>query len=129
MSMRYARRSAPAVILFAALLAPAARAENALGLYASGALGQANVASDNWSQAIVFANPSSFRENNGAWAARLGVRPISLFAGELEYYDFGNPSTSVNATTVSPSAMRSFSFTVTVFSANRPRYSRTSPLP
>jgi len=105
MSLHPARHRKPATatllaaMLSAATMAPAVHAENALGLYASGALGQANVASDNWSQAIVLANPSSFRENNGAWAARIGVRPISLFAAEAEYYDFGNPSTSVNATT------------------------------
>ena len=110
MSLHSARRRMPATsslpgaallaaALLATTLAPAAHADNVLGLYASGALGQANVASDNWSQAIVLANPSSFRENNGAWAARVGVRPIPLFAGEVEYYDFGNPSTSVNATT------------------------------
>ena len=105
MSLHPARHRKPATatllaaMLSAATMAPAVHAENALGLYASGALGQANVASDSWSQAIVLANPSGFRENNGAWAARVGVRPIPLFAAEAEYYDFGNPSTSVNATT------------------------------
>ena len=104
MSARFARRHLPAITAcvaatLAALGAPAARADNALGLYASGALGQANVASDSWSQATVLANPSSFRENNGAWAARIGVRPISLVAAEAEYYDFGNPSEAYNATT------------------------------
>jgi opacity protein-like surface antigen len=99
MSMHSVRHCTLAMTLLAAWIVPAAQAENALGLYASGALGQASVASDSWSQAIVLANPSSFRENNGAWAARIGVRPIPLFAAEAEYYDFGNPSASVNATT------------------------------
>lgn len=94
-----ARPALPAAALAAALcallLAPAARADNVLGLYVSGALGQASVASDSWYQATALTNPSSFRENHSAWAARIGIKPLPMLGAEAEYYDLGNPSTSV----------------------------------
>lgn len=77
------------------LLHPAAaRADDALGLYVGGAVGQGSLASNDWWKGTVSATATGFRENHAAWAARLGLRPLSVLALEVEYFDSGHARTS-----------------------------------
>ncbi|MBS0374861.1 MAG: outer membrane beta-barrel protein [Proteobacteria bacterium] len=85
----YLRRAA---LLGLVALAPlSANADDALGLYLGGGVGQANVRVDQL--------PSvgrSLRENHAAWTAVVGLRPISVLGAELGYTDFGRVSASYN---------------------------------
>jgi opacity protein-like surface antigen len=67
-----------------------ARADNLLGLYIGGGVGESHVRSDT----RAFSNLNGFVENRTAWKALVGVRPISLLGAELEYTDFGHPGES-----------------------------------
>ncbi len=57
-------------------------AEDLLGLYVGGAIGQSRVE----------ANSPHFNENHLGWKVMVGVRPISLFGAELAYIDLGDPT-------------------------------------
>jgi hypothetical protein len=82
----------------AALLmgAVAARGDDLLGLYVGGSVGVARVEASPGS----LVNPGGesldsagdFAANHSAFKVMVGVRPISLLGGEMEYIDFGNPS-------------------------------------
>jgi OmpA-like transmembrane domain len=77
----------------AALLVPlslccnAAGAADLLGLYAGGAVGQADVNAQQSFNSV----PLHFDVHHDAWKVMLGVRPISLVGAEIEYVDFGQP--------------------------------------
>jgi hypothetical protein len=69
-----------------ALNSVSAHADDAIGLYAGGAAGQANVqASDS------HFSGDSFKENHTAFKVMVGVRPLPTVGGELEYIHFGHP--------------------------------------
>jgi len=85
------RHSAPRIrALFAAVaggaLATAASLASAdpLGLYLGAGVGEAQVKVD----------AANFSGSHAGWKALVGLRPISLFAAELEYVDFGHPTAS-----------------------------------
>jgi len=59
-----------------------ARADDPLGVYIGGGVGEAHVRND---------NVSGFVENHTGWKALLGVRPIPFLGAEFEYADFGHP--------------------------------------
>jgi opacity protein-like surface antigen len=67
-----------------------ASADNLLGLYIGGGVGESHVRSDTGA----FSNLNGFVENRTAWKALVGIRPISLLGAEFEYTDFGHPSES-----------------------------------
>jgi opacity protein-like surface antigen len=67
-----------------------ALADNLLGLYVGGGIGESHVRSDTGN----FSNLNGFVENRTAWKALVGIRPISLLGAELEYTDFGHPGES-----------------------------------
>jgi len=69
----------------------AARADNLLGLYIGGGVGQSRVRSD----LGAFSNLGEFVENHTGWKALIGVRPISLLGAELEYADLGHSASGV----------------------------------
>ncbi len=73
-----------------ALASRSARADDPLGFYLGGAIGQANVRLDQ----SVSDTATSFDEHHSGWKAMVGVRPISVIGAELEYIDFGKPSTT-----------------------------------
>jgi opacity protein-like surface antigen len=79
-----------------AMLAPA-WADNLLGLYVGGGVGESHVRND----LNPFANVSGFIENHTGWKALIGVRPIPFLGAELEYADFGHPGVS-GARTIIP---------------------------
>ena len=68
--------------LLAACAAPAQA--DPLGLYLGAGLGQADTKVD----------PFRFDEHHNGWKILVGLRPIPLVGAELEYLDFGHPSTS-----------------------------------
>jgi opacity protein-like surface antigen len=73
--------------LFLLLSANAAGAADLLGLYAGGAVGQADVNSQQSFNSMLL----DFDVHHNAWKVMLGVRPVSLVGAEIEYVDFGQP--------------------------------------
>lgn len=72
-----------------------AMAEDLLGMYVGGAVGQAQVSAYANSASfnpIASGGAGEFKENHAAFKAAVGIRPISLFGAELEYADLGHPS-------------------------------------
>jgi opacity protein-like surface antigen len=81
-----------------ALSGEKATAEDLLGMYVGGAIGQAQVSAyaDSASFAPIASDGTGeFSEKHAAFKALVGFRPISLFGAELEYVDFGHPSGSL----------------------------------
>ncbi len=71
----------------------AARADDdPLGLYVGGAVGLAEVRSDQFSL--------SFNQGLAGWKVLAGMRPISVLGAEVEYVDFGQPHTTFDGGTV-----------------------------
>lgn len=80
-------------VLLALTFATAARADDdPLGLYVGGAVGLAQVRSDQFSL--------SFDQSLTGWKVLAGMRPISVLGAEVEYVDFGHPHTTFNGGTV-----------------------------
>ena len=73
-----------AALALLALASTTASADDSLGLYLGGGLGQANTKVDEF----------SFNESQLGWKAMVGLRPFKSFGAELEYVDFGHPSSS-----------------------------------
>jgi opacity protein-like surface antigen len=82
-------------------------AEDLLGLYVGGAIGQSRVEATGLSYNVAtpgqIGNPNdtyidngSFKQNHSAFKVMVGIRPISLLGAELAYTDFGHPSGSFN---------------------------------
>ena len=67
-----------------AMAAPAAQADP-LGLYIGAGVGEADVQ----------LNQVGFSENHTGYKILVGLRPIPVVGGELEYVDFGHPSTTL----------------------------------
>jgi hypothetical protein len=88
----FVRRSAiaGAIVAGAAIAAPA-RADDPLGFYIGGALGEAQVKAD--AGAITAGN---FSENHTAYKGLLGIRPIPFLGAEAEYIDLGHPTGSLD---------------------------------
>lgn len=64
-----------------------AAADDLIGFYVGGAIGQARVAAD----AGDFQS-GTFRENHSAYALMAGIGPIPPFGVEVSYFDFGHPT-------------------------------------
>jgi opacity protein-like surface antigen len=65
-------------------------ADNPLGLYIGGGVGESHVRSDTGA----FSNLNGFIENRTGWKALVGVRPIAFLGAEFEYASFGHPGES-----------------------------------
>jgi Outer membrane protein beta-barrel domain len=91
------------ILAFLVLLAQPTRnavAEDLLGLYVGGAIGQSHVESTGqttYALGNVYYDTGSFRENHFAFKGMVGIRPISLLGAEVGYTDFGHPSGAFNA--------------------------------
>jgi len=85
------RRATFLVIVPLVLAATRAAASdfNPFGFYIGGAVGKAAVRSS-----ISIQPPYEFDEHDTGWKVLVGLRPIELFAAELEYVDFGHPSST-----------------------------------
>jgi opacity protein-like surface antigen len=73
--------------LLSALGCNAAGAADLLGLYVGGAVGEADVNSQQSFNSALY----DFDVHHNAWKVMLGVRPISWMGAEVEYLDFGQP--------------------------------------
>jgi opacity protein-like surface antigen len=90
----YSVRRALAVALLGALPVGAACADDALGLYVGGAIGQSRVQVDSL----------DFSSHDFGWKAVAGARPFDWFAGEVEYADLGRPHSVIGIGSVSTKA-------------------------
>jgi Outer membrane protein beta-barrel domain len=75
-------------------------ADDLLGLYAGGAIGQSHVAATGqtvYALGNVYSDTGHFDESHSAFKVLLGIRPISLLGAEIAYTDFGHPSGAFNA--------------------------------
>jgi opacity protein-like surface antigen len=82
---------------FAAVLAigacaasTAALAEDPLGFYVGGGVGESTIRSDDPGYGL----PGYYNDHQTAFQAVLGIRPLSFVGAEVEYIDFGQPSYS-----------------------------------
>jgi opacity protein-like surface antigen len=80
---------------FAALMAigacgasTAALAEDPVGFYVGGGVGESTVRSDDPGYGL----PGYYSDHQTAWQGVLGIRPLSFVGVEAEYIDFGQPS-------------------------------------
>ncbi len=68
-------------------MAGGARAEDLVGLYIGGGIGQSRVEATSPAYGT-----EEFKANHSAFDVMLGMRPISLLGAEVSYIDFGHPS-------------------------------------
>jgi opacity protein-like surface antigen len=73
----------------------AASDSNPLGFYIGGSVGQSEVRSSVSSSSIDYQLPK-FDEHSTGWKAVVGMRPVSFFAAELAYINFGHPNQSTS---------------------------------
>ena len=97
--MRNLRLTWSTLVLFLALVpGQHAMADNLLGLYFGGALGQSQLEAGIPTVGAPFGT-YNFKENHSAYKVMVGVRPISLLGAEFEYMDLGHPTSSVGTMT------------------------------
>ena len=84
-----------ALLVLLALPCGNAMAEDSLGLYVGGAVGQSRVEASTSSFYGGYVPAQDFQENHSAFKVMVGVRPFSLFGGEVAYVGFGHPSGSL----------------------------------
>ena len=87
------RAAALAALIVLTVPIARARADDPLGFYAGGAIGEAHVRGNEEFQG----SPLGFDEHHSAWRLFVGLRPISLVGAELEYVNFGHPSALLSA--------------------------------
>jgi opacity protein-like surface antigen len=83
------------------LAAGTATADNLLGLYVGGGVGESTVRSDNGFDPDY---PTDSHPHHTAWQVMAGVRPIPFLGAEAEYIDFGHPDSADNYSLTSPIA-------------------------
>jgi hypothetical protein len=70
-------------------------AEDLLGIYVGGAIGQSRVEATGqrvYALGNVYYDTGSFKEDHSAFKVMVGIRPLSLLGAEVTYTDFGRPS-------------------------------------
>jgi len=72
-------------------------ADELLGTYIGGAVGQGKVAASASYPTIANPYPGEFDENHLAFKAMVGIRPVSLVGAEIAYLDWGHPDGSIFA--------------------------------
>lgn len=100
------RASSCSLVLVAALLVLPVRhagADDLLGLYVGGAVGQARVEAspgplmNSGAGGSTLVGAGNFAENHAAYKFMAGIRPVPIIGAELEYIDFGRPSGNLGA--------------------------------
>jgi hypothetical protein len=81
----------PLILATALVSGHAAAAEDVVGLYVGGAVGQSQVHISSQG----FAN-ENFSKIHSAFQLMAGIRPIYFLGAEIEYVDFGHPNSSLN---------------------------------
>jgi opacity protein-like surface antigen len=82
------------IIILLVAGATTASADDLLGLYAGGSVGEAHVRSvDDLSAFSTYAPPLRFDDSHLAWKVFAGIRPITSLGVEVGYTDFGRVST------------------------------------
>jgi opacity protein-like surface antigen len=81
----FGRTLSSALLGSIASLSLSAHAANPIGLYAGGAIGQANLEAN-----VPTFSTTTFKDNHSAYKLLVGVRPISLLGVEISYIDFGH---------------------------------------
>jgi hypothetical protein len=72
--------------------AAGARADDGLGLYVGGSVGVADVRSNGYANVDYY----GFDQRHAGWKLFTGIRPIAPLGLELEYLNFGHPSSGAN---------------------------------
>ncbi len=91
--------------LVSSLVSTVALAADPLGLYIGAGVGRAHVKADD--------GPTSrlgFDQTDTGWDAFAGLRPLPFVGAELQYIDFGNPSTRLGSYQVSSRARAQAAF-------------------
>lgn len=94
-----------AAFVMAVRLTGRACADDLLGLYVGGAVGQSQVEAN-------VPGVGNFKQNHSAFKVIAGIRPISLIGAELSYVDFGHPSDNMNVFSSSVSQRGADAFAV-----------------
>lgn len=101
-SIRVNGNISPLILATFALLARTssnAMAEDSLGLYVGGAIGQSRVEATGesiYASGSVYDDTGSFKENHSASKVMVGIRPISPLGAEVAYTDFGHAGGGFN---------------------------------
>jgi hypothetical protein len=105
----HAHADVPLLILASIVLLAQPRrnavAEDLLGLYVGGAIGQSQVEATGqtiYALGNVYHDTGSFKENHSAFKGMVGIRPISPLGAEVDYTDFGHPSGAFNGGRADP---------------------------
>jgi hypothetical protein len=85
--MRLSGMSSAVVCACALGAALPAMADNPLGAYVGVGVGESNVGSSNYYD---YGYYGGYRDNDVAWKAILGIRPLPFVGAEAEYLDFGS---------------------------------------
>jgi hypothetical protein len=85
--MRLSRTLGALLIIAACGVSSAAFAENPLGFYVGGGVGESQIRSDD----SYYGYPGYYNDNQFAWQGVIGIRPISIVGLEATYIDFGRP--------------------------------------
>jgi opacity protein-like surface antigen len=85
------RMWAAAVCAILMLPCASAMADDALGLYLGGAIGESRVEADSLGYST-----DNFKENHSAYQFMVGIRPVSVLGVEVDYVDFGHPRSTLN---------------------------------
>ena len=72
-----------------------AGADELLGAYVGGAIGQGHLVAGAASPTIETIYRGEFDENHPAYKVMVGIRPISLLGAEISYIDFGHPGGNI----------------------------------
>ena len=84
---RFSRALGMLLAVGACGMSTAALADNPLGFYLGGGVGESTIRSDD----AAYGYPGYYNDHQFAWKGIIGIRPISLLGVEAEYIDFGQP--------------------------------------
>ena len=78
---------------FSILMLPGAgaMADDLVGLYAGGAIGESRVEADSQGYSA-----NNFKKNHSAYQFMAGIRPVPLIGVEVDYVNFGHPRSTLN---------------------------------
>jgi len=93
-------RISSAALLMLVATTGVARADDLVGFYAGGGIGQSNVKD----------GTIGFNEHDFGWQLTAGLRPIRVFGVELDYMDLGKPSSNIGQLHVATEARAAAAF-------------------